>query len=67
MFDVKARRGTRYHERSRDDIGLCSKQQRTEICLESHEALAAADQRNATKFRDVIELMRAERQPAMAR
>ena len=46
---------------------VCSKQERTEICLESHEALAAADQRNATKFRDVIELMRAERQPAMAR
>lgn len=45
----------------------CSKQERTEICLESHEALAAVDQRNAAKFRDVIELMRAERQPAMAR
>ena len=44
----------------------CSKQERTEICIESHEALAAADQRNAAKFRDVIELMRAERQPAMA-
>jgi len=44
----------------------CSKRERTEICLESHEALAAADQRNATKFRDVIELMRADRKPAMA-
>ena len=45
----------------------CSKMERTEICLESHEALAAADQRNAAKFRDVIELMRAECQPALAR
>ena len=45
----------------------CSKMERTEICLESHEALAAADQRNAAKFRDVIELMRAECEPALAR
>ncbi len=44
----------------------CSKQERTEICIESHEALAAVDQRNAAKFRDVIELMRAKCQPAMA-
>lgn len=36
----------------------CSKQERTEICLESHEALVAADERNAPKFRDVIDLMR---------
>ena len=28
------------------------------ICLESHEALVAADERNAPKFRDVIDLMR---------
>ena len=44
----------------------CSKLERTEICLESHEALAAADQRNAARFRDVIELMRTERKPVMA-
>lgn len=43
----------------------CTKRERTEICLESHEALAAAHQRNAAKFHDVIELMRAERRPAM--
>jgi anti-sigma B factor antagonist len=45
----------------------CGKAERTELCLESHEALAAADTRNAVKFRDVIELMRSERRPAMAR
>jgi len=44
----------------------CGKTERTEICLESHEALAAADARNAVKFRDVIELMRQECRPAMA-
>jgi len=45
----------------------CSKAERTEICLECHEALVAADERNAAKFEDVIELMRGERRPAMAR
>jgi anti-anti-sigma regulatory factor len=45
----------------------CSRDERAEICLECHEALVAADERNAPKFRDVIELMRNERQPAMAR
>jgi anti-sigma B factor antagonist len=45
----------------------CTKSERREVCLECHEALAAADERNASKFRDVIDLMRAERQPAMAR
>ena len=44
----------------------CSKKERTEMCLECHEALVTADERNAPKFRDVIELMRAEREPAMA-
>ena len=44
----------------------CSKSERTEICLECHEALVAADERNAPKFHDVIELMRGERQRAMA-
>ena len=34
---------------------------RKEICLESHEALVAADERNAPKFRDVIDLMRSDR------
>lgn len=43
----------------------CGKTERTAICLESHEALAAADGRNAVKFRDVIELMRAEARPAL--
>ena len=38
----------------------CSREERTEICLECHEALAAADARNAVKFRDVIELLRGE-------
>ncbi len=45
----------------------CGKLERAEICLESHEALADADPRNAAKFRDVIELMRAQQEPAMAR
>jgi anti-anti-sigma regulatory factor len=44
-----------------------SKSERTEMCLECHEALAAADERNAARFHDVIELMRNERRPAMAR
>ena len=44
----------------------CGKSERTAICLESHEALAAADGRNAVKFRDVIELMRAEGRPVLA-
>jgi anti-anti-sigma regulatory factor len=44
----------------------CSRDERTEMCLECHEALVAADERNAPKFRDVIELMRADREPAMA-
>lgn len=44
----------------------CNRTERTQICLESHEALAAADQRNAVKFHDVIELMRGECIPAMA-
>jgi hypothetical protein len=45
----------------------CSRDERAEMCLECHEALVAADERNAPKFRDVIELMRNERRPAMAR
>lgn len=45
----------------------CGKAERTEICLESHEALAAANPRNAATFRDVIELMRGECRPALAR
>jgi len=44
----------------------CGREERTEICLECHEALVAADERNAPKFRDVIELMRNDRRPAMA-
>lgn len=44
----------------------CGKGERREICLESHEALVAADRRNEVKFRDVIELMRTECRPAMA-
>ena len=44
----------------------CGRSERTEICLESHEALVAADQRNAVKFRDVIELMRSDCRPALA-
>jgi anti-anti-sigma regulatory factor len=44
----------------------CGRDERVEICLECHEALVAADDRNAPKFRDVIELMRADRQPVMA-
>jgi len=45
----------------------CTRSERARICLESHEALAAADQRNAVKFHDVIELMRGEcRPPALA-
>lgn len=43
----------------------CGKGERAEICLESHEALAAADARNAAKFRDVIDLMRKECRPAL--
>jgi anti-sigma B factor antagonist len=43
----------------------CSRGERAQICLESHEALAAADQRNAVKFRDVIELMRGECCPVL--
>jgi anti-sigma B factor antagonist len=43
------------------------KQERTSVCLEAHEALVAADERNAPKFRDVIELMRgSEMRPAGA-
>ena len=34
--------------------------ERARVCLEAHEALARVDERNAEKFRDVIELMRAE-------
>lgn len=34
--------------------------ERARVCLEAHEALARVDDRNAEKFRDVIELMRAE-------
>lgn len=44
----------------------CTRAERAQICLESHEALAAADQKNAVKFRDVIELMRGECRSAMA-
>lgn len=44
----------------------CDKADRTAICLESHEALVAADRGNEVKFRDVIELMRAECRPALA-
>lgn len=44
----------------------CSKAERTGICLESHEALVAVDDRNAPKFRDVIDLMRGELRRAMA-
>ena len=44
----------------------CGKEEKAEICLECHEALVAVDERNAPKFRDVLELMRKDRQPAMA-
>ena len=44
----------------------CSRAERAQICLESHEALVAADQRNAAKFRDVVELMRNECRPVLA-
>jgi anti-sigma B factor antagonist len=44
----------------------CAREERVEICLECHEALVAVDERNAPKFRDVIELMRADRRPVMA-
>lgn len=43
-----------------------TKAERKETSLECHEALVAADERNAPKFRDVIELMRGDRRPAMA-
>jgi anti-anti-sigma factor len=42
----------------------CSREDRTGMCLECHEALVAADERNAVKFRDVIDLLRAPRVPA---
>ncbi len=42
------------------DSQPCSRTERTEVCLEAHQALAAADCRNADRFRDVIELMREE-------
>jgi hypothetical protein len=38
----------------------CGRAERARVCLEAHEALARVDDRNAEKFRDVIELMRAE-------
>ena len=38
----------------------CTRGERTAVCLEAHEALAAADPRNAETFRDVIDLMREE-------
>jgi hypothetical protein len=38
----------------------CGRAERVRECLEAHEALAVVDERNADKFRDVIELMRAE-------
>jgi hypothetical protein len=44
----------------------CGREERTDICLECHEALVAVNERNAPRFRDVIELMRADRKPAMA-
>jgi anti-anti-sigma factor len=36
----------------------CSREDRASMCLECHEALAAADERNAVKFRDVIDILR---------
>jgi anti-sigma B factor antagonist len=42
------------------------KQEKTSVCLEAHEALVAADERNAPKFCDVIDLMRGELRPAGA-
>lgn len=38
-------------------VEVC-KEEKTSVCLEAHEALVAADERNAPKFRDVIDLMR---------
>lgn len=38
----------------------CSKGEQREICLEAHVALAAIDESNAVKFKDVITLMRQE-------
>jgi anti-sigma B factor antagonist len=43
-----------------------SKRDRSSVCLEAHEALARVDDRNASAFRDVIDIMRrrtAEPQP----
>ncbi len=45
-------------------VDFC-KQDKTSVCLEAHEALVAADERNAPRFRDVIELIRSsEVEPA---
>ena len=38
----------------------CARAERARVCLEAHEVLARVDERNAEKFRDVIDLMRAE-------
>lgn len=44
----------------------CTRQDQKEICLEAHEALAEIKESNADKFRDVIQLMRQEVEPAPA-
>jgi anti-sigma B factor antagonist len=58
--------GTRAPELAPLHAAPSGKQERTAVCLESHEALAAVDEKNAAKFRDVIDLMRGELRPAAA-
>ncbi len=42
----------------------CNRQDQRAICLEAHEALAGIKDANAEKFRDVIQLMRQDKEPA---